>query len=50
MPRPRPLHELPAAVRRGLRWVLCDIDDTLTSDGRLEAAAYAARTGICDEA
>jgi HAD superfamily hydrolase (TIGR01484 family) len=38
----RPLTELPRAVRAGVRGVLCDIDDTLTTDGRLTSAAYAA--------
>jgi len=37
-----PLGEMPAEVRRGIRSVLCDIDDTLTTDGRLTAGAYAA--------
>jgi HAD superfamily hydrolase (TIGR01484 family) len=36
----RPLSELPVAVRRAIRFVLLDIDDTLTTDGRLTAAAY----------
>jgi HAD superfamily hydrolase (TIGR01484 family) len=38
----KPVREFPAAVRRRIRFVLCDIDDTLTSGGRLGAAAYAA--------
>jgi HAD superfamily hydrolase (TIGR01484 family) len=38
----RPLAAMPLAVRRAMRGVLCDIDDTLTTDGRLTAAAYAA--------
>ena len=38
----RPLAELPAAARRAIRFVLLDIDDTLTTDGRLTAAAYSA--------
>ena len=38
----RPLAEFPLAARRALRGVLCDIDDTLTTEGRLTAAAYAA--------
>lgn len=38
----RPLAEFPPDVRRRVRAVLCDIDETLTSDGRLGAAAYAA--------
>ncbi|MCK6487267.1 MAG: HAD-IIB family hydrolase [Planctomycetes bacterium] len=33
---------IPPAALRALRWVLLDIDDTLTSEGRLEAGAYAA--------
>lgn len=33
---------MPLAARRGVRFLLTDIDDTLTSHGRLEAAAYAA--------
>ena len=33
---------MPDDVRRGIRFVLTDIDDTLTTDGRLTAAAYAA--------
>src|SRR5258707_2690711 len=38
----RPLSEFPAALRAAIRFVLLDIDDTLTTDGRLTAAAYAA--------
>ena len=38
----QPLSALPADIRRGLKGVLCDIDDTLTTEGRLTAAAYAA--------
>src|SRR5438105_2148273 len=38
----RSLAEFPAAARRGLRFVLLDIDDTLTTGGRLTAAAYGA--------
>src|SRR5438105_13095713 len=38
----QPLAEFPIAVRRALRGVLCDIDDTLTTGGRLTAAAYGA--------
>jgi hypothetical protein len=38
----RPLAEFPAAARARIRAVLCDIDDTLTTGGRLTAAAYAA--------
>lgn len=38
----RPLTAFTEAARRAIRGVLCDIDDTLTSDGRLTAPAYAA--------
>jgi len=38
----RPLAEMPVEARRGLRGVFCDIDDTITTEGRLEADAYAA--------
>jgi len=33
---------MPAAVVGGVRGVFCDIDDTLTSEGKLTAGAYAA--------
>src|ERR1700726_2236037 len=38
----RPLSEFPAALRAAIRFVLLDIDDTLTTGGRLTAAAYGA--------
>jgi HAD superfamily hydrolase (TIGR01484 family) len=38
----RPLAQMPAATRRAIRGVLTDIDDTLSTDGRLTAEAYAA--------
>jgi len=38
----RPLAEFPPAALRAVRAVLTDIDDTLTTGGRLEARAYAA--------
>lgn len=38
----KPLAEFALADRRALRGVLCDIDDTLTTEGRLTAEAYAA--------
>src|SRR5579885_2973822 len=44
----KPLREFPAAARRRIRFVLCDIDDTLTSGGRLGAAAYAALEALAD--
>ncbi len=40
-PSPNPLPWPPAALAR-LRGLLCDIDGTITSDGRLSASAYAA--------
>jgi HAD superfamily hydrolase (TIGR01484 family) len=36
-----PLSQFPAEARRNVRGVFCDIDDTLTTDGRLTAEAYA---------
>lgn len=43
MPAPmQPLDEFALADRRRIEVVLTDIDDTLTSDGRLPAAAYGA--------
>lgn len=38
----RPLADLPHTVRRSILAVFTDIDDTLTTDGRLPADAYAA--------
>ncbi|MDP6788820.1 MAG: HAD-IIB family hydrolase [Rhodospirillales bacterium] len=38
----KPLDHFPPAARRALRWVLTDIDDTLTTEGRLTAEAYGA--------
>ena len=38
----KPVTDLPEAIRRNLKGVLFDIDDTLTTDGRLTAEAYAA--------
>lgn len=37
-----PLSDFPREARRGIRGVFCDIDDTLTTGGRLTADAYAA--------
>jgi len=39
---PAPLSSLPASRLAALRWVLTDIDDTLTTRGVLTAGAYAA--------
>jgi HAD superfamily hydrolase (TIGR01484 family) len=38
----RSLSEFPGSARKAIRFVLLDIDDTLTTDGRLTAAAYGA--------
>jgi HAD superfamily hydrolase (TIGR01484 family) len=38
----RPLEDMPIEARRDIAVVLTDIDDTLTTDGRLEPASYAA--------
>lgn len=38
----RPVSEMPRNVAAAIRCVLTDIDDTLTTDGRLPAAAFAA--------
>ncbi|MEP6998267.1 MAG: HAD hydrolase family protein, partial [Betaproteobacteria bacterium] len=38
----RPLVAIPAAARAAMRGVLADIDDTLSTDGRITAVAYAA--------
>lgn len=38
----KPLAELPADARRQVRYLLTDIDDTVTTDGRLPSASIAA--------
>ena len=38
----KPLAHMPDDVRRGIRGVLADIDDTITTHGRLTSEAYAA--------
>ena len=38
----RPLSEFPAGARRAVRFLLCDIDDTITNRGRLPSASLAA--------
>ncbi len=40
--RPRPIELLPAALCRDLAYIFTDIDDTLTCDGLLPDASYAA--------
>jgi HAD superfamily hydrolase (TIGR01484 family) len=42
----RPLSAMPPATRNGIRGVLTDIDDTLSTHGRLTAEAYAAMQGL----
>src|SRR5207302_6453379 len=37
-----PLATMPDAVRRGIRFVFTDIDDTLSTGGRITALAYSA--------
>lgn len=39
---PKALSHLSVSARRGIRYVLCDIDDTLTTNGHLTASAYCA--------
>jgi HAD superfamily hydrolase (TIGR01484 family) len=44
----RPLATMPDATRRAIRGVLTDIDDTLSTHGRIGAAAYAAMERLRD--
>jgi HAD superfamily hydrolase (TIGR01484 family) len=46
--KPRALSEWSVIQKQGIRTVLCDIDDTLTRDNRLEASAYAALWNLHD--
>ncbi|HEX7328893.1 MAG TPA: HAD hydrolase family protein, partial [Casimicrobiaceae bacterium] len=39
---------MPEHVRRGIRYVLTDIDDTLTTNGKLTAQAYTALEHLRD--
>lgn len=48
VPHPAPLSEAAPAALAGLRWVLADIDDTITTEGRLDAAAYTALERLRD--
>lgn len=48
----KPIEKMPKAVKKNIRYVLADIDDTLTLDGRVPAVAFAAmedlkKAGIC---
>lgn len=45
--RPFPLRDAPPSDLARIRTVLTDIDDTLTSDGRLPASAYRALGDLC---
>lgn len=47
-PPPRPVAAVPTARLAALRWVLTDIDDTLTTAGLLTAEAYAAVEALRD--
>ena len=38
----KPFDQFPADVKKKIRFILADIDDTLTTDGRLPAVAFAA--------
>ena len=44
----QPLDSFPVAARRRIRGLFTDIDDTLTTDGRLTAAAYGALERLRD--
>ncbi len=44
----RPIHDIPSATATGIHTVLADIDDTLTTDGRLPACAYSALEHLDD--
>lgn len=46
--KPRALSEWSLTQKQGIRTVLCDIDDTLTRDNRLEASAYSALWNLHD--
>ncbi len=36
----RPVSDMPLDIAAGISVLFCDIDDTLTNEGRLPAAAY----------
>jgi HAD superfamily hydrolase (TIGR01484 family) len=46
--RPLPLAAMSDGVRRSIRYVLTDIDDTLTTEGKLTAGAYASLQRLHD--
>jgi HAD superfamily hydrolase (TIGR01484 family) len=47
-PTPQPLASMSGTVRRRIPFILTDIDDTLTTDGKLTADAYAALARLHD--
>ena len=42
----KPLDSLPVEICKSIKAVLCDIDDTVTTDGRLQANAYSAMEAL----
>ena len=44
----RPIDHCPSEILQGVQYVLCDIDDTLTDEGRLGAPAYSAMASLHD--
>jgi len=44
----KPISLMPPAVARAIRWVLTDIDDTMTRDGKLVSGAYATLCALAD--
>jgi HAD superfamily hydrolase (TIGR01484 family) len=48
IPRPAPLADLSAKLCRDLAFLFTDIDDTITTDGRIPAASYAALWDLHD--
>lgn len=48
MTKLRPIAQMPAETARGIRWILTDIDDTMTMHGKLVSEAYAALCALHD--
>ncbi|UOD49911.1 HAD-IIB family hydrolase [Orrella daihaiensis] len=44
----KPLIKLPTAIAANIEYVLCDIDDTVTTEGHLTAQAYSAMQSLHD--
>jgi hypothetical protein len=42
----KPIEKIPETIKNTIRYVLADIDDTLTLDGRLPAVVFAAMEGL----